>query len=112
MDHKLTDMKRTQSDKVALKEMYEPSVVGEGDDYSYNLNLHLGKEELEKLGISGLEVGTTVMITAEAKVTSFSEEEREEGTERRAELQIQKMDIVQDSGDAVKALYGDGATHG
>jgi len=102
----LTDLKRTVSDKKAVEEMYAIDGPG-GDDYSYGLNINLEAEELDKLEIGKLDVGQEVMITAMAKVTSFSENQNEKQTNRSAGLVIQKMDLVQGSGDVVKTLYGD-----
>lgn len=103
--HKLTDLKRTSSDKSAVTSLYE--APSDAEEYDYGLRISLGDEELEKLGIKKLEVGKKVMIAAVAEVIEFSENESDNGKRRRIELQIQKMDITQGSNNAIDVLYGD-----
>lgn len=82
--------------------------------YPWGLCLSLGKDELEKLGITALpKVGGEMMITAKATVKSTSAYETQgEGTDMRLELQITDMEIgqtenAQNTGRA-EALYGGG----
>ena len=65
--------------------------------YPYGLCLTLGKEELEKLGISALpKVGTEMTITAKAYVKmTRAYETQGEGKEMGIELQITDMGVGQ-----------------
>jgi len=65
--------------------------------YPYGLCISLGKEELEKLGITALpKVGSEMMITAKAIVKSTSAYDTQgEGQDMRVELQITDMGIGQ-----------------
>ena len=80
------------------REKSEPSEVAEYDrpEYPYGLCLHLGKDELEKLGISELpDVGTPVMISAKAFVKSTSAyNTQDDGKSMSAELQITDMEVM------------------
>lgn len=70
-----------------------------GEVYPWGLRLHLGEDELEKLGLSALpDVGTALHVTAVAEVVSASESRSRNGRgrerkERSVELQITKMDV-------------------
>jgi len=104
--HKLTDLKRTVDDRKATEALYAEPILEE--EYSYGLRLDLGQEELDKLGITILDVGQEVLITAMAVVNNVHESDSDDsGRKRSVGLQIQKMDIIQGSGDATKALYGE-----
>ena len=80
--------------------------------YPYGLCLSLGKDELEKLGITALpKVGGEMMIQAKATVKSTSAYETQgEGTDMRVELQITDMEIGQTDNarneNRAEALYG------
>lgn len=78
--------------------------------YPYGLCISLGKDELEKLGISALpKVGTEMMITAKAYVKmTRAYETQGEGEDMGIELQITDMEIGagKTQGDAAKSLYG------
>lgn len=69
----------------------------EGDEprYPYGLCLSLGKDELEKLGITALpKVGSEMMVTAKAYVKSTSAYETQgEGEKMSIELQITDMEL-------------------
>lgn len=78
--------------------------------YSYGLCLHLGKEELEKLGITALpEVGSEMMVHAMAYVKTVSARQNQDGDEMSLELQITDMALEgkQRDREAAKGLYGD-----
>lgn len=92
----LTDMKRTKADRKAQKEKYDTVSPGGGDDYPYGLSMHLGHEELTKLGLDKLpRVGDKLHLRAHAHVTSVSENHRDGGkSERRIELQLRKMEVA------------------
>ena len=80
--------------------------------YPYGLCISLGKDELEKLGITALpKVGGEMMIQAKAMVKSTSAYETQgEGTDMRVELQITDMEIGQTENarneNRAEALYG------
>ena len=88
--------------------------------YPYGLCISLGKEELEKLGITALpKVGGEMMITAKAVVKSTSAYDTQgEGTDMRVELQITDMDLGQtenaQNDNRASKLYGNtnGGTEG
>ena len=80
--------------------------------YPYGLCISLGKEELEKLGITALpKVGGEMMITAKAYVKATSAYETQGEADRMSvELQITDMSIGQTEGatnnDRATMLYG------
>lgn len=88
--------------------------------YPYGLCISLGKEELEKLGITALpKVGGEMMITAKAVVKSTSAYDTQgEGQDMRVELQITDMGLGQtddaQNNDRASKLYGNtnGGTDG
>lgn len=81
--------------------------------YPYGLCISLGKDELEKLGITSLPtVGAAMNVMARATVKSVSSYETQgEGADMRVELQITDLEIGQASGTtaAASALYGNNA---
>ncbi|HBV7426222.1 capsid staple protein [Citrobacter sp. Cb028] len=80
------------------------------DDYPWGLCISLDNETLSKLGVATPTVGGVVMIMAKAIVKSTSERQDDDGTYRRAELQITDMGIAPDSSEqqktAAQTLYG------
>lgn len=82
------------------------------DDYPWGLCISLDNETITKLGISTPAVGSVVMITAKAIVKLTSERQDDDGTYRRAELQITDMAVAPDSSEpqktAAETLYGNG----
>ena len=88
--------------------------------YPYGLCISLGKEELEKLGITALpKVGSEMMVTAKAVVKSVSAYDTQgEGQDMRVELQITDMGLGQtddaQNNDRASKLYGNtnGGTEG
>jgi hypothetical protein len=106
--------------KQAAKREEMPGAI-EADEprYPYGLCISLGKEELEKLGITALpKVGGEMMITAKAVVKSTSAYDTQGGTDMRVELQITDMDVGQtenaQNNDRASKLYGNtnGTTEG
>lgn len=107
--------------KQAVKREEMPGEI-EADEprYPYGLCISLGKEELEKLGITALpKVGGEMMITAKAVVKSTSAYDTQgQGQDMRVELQITDMDIGQtenaQNNDRASKLYGNtnGTTEG
>lgn len=86
----LTDMKRAKKDKKAQAKLAGPY---EGDDYPYGLEIRLGEDEMEKLGIDLPTVGGTVTITAKAKVKSAEVRNDGSGEKKNCCLQIQKLKV-------------------
>lgn len=89
----LVDMKRTKAERAADKKAC--NVPFSGEDYPYGLSIRLGRDELEKLGITTLpQVGEELELNAVAYVKSASEEQRDGGKkERRIELELRKMEL-------------------
>ncbi|MCK5604860.1 hypothetical protein KAR91_23420 [Candidatus Pacearchaeota archaeon] len=108
MPENLTDMKRTKAEK---KEGSETACCpGDQEDYPYGLRIHLNTEEIEKLGISLPEVGSTMVLIANAKVVSVRESADENGNDRNIEFQITEMELApykNDNTDHVKKLYSE-----
>lgn len=67
-----------------------PMPAGEGPRYPWNLSISLDQEQLDKLNVdySDWAVGDTFHLHALAKLTSKSENETQNGTRCRVELQI------------------------
>jgi hypothetical protein len=106
----LTSMKMSPEE---AKEEYgtcEPSAAN-APEYPYGLTLSLNDESMTQLGMSTLPaVGSKVMITAMATVTSTSSDSRQDGdTEQRVGLQITDMELGAAAGkSAADTLYGGG----
>jgi hypothetical protein len=89
-------------------ELDEPS-------YPYGLCIRLGKDELEKLGVTALpKVGSEMMISAKVFVKSVSSYQTQgAGNDTSMELQITDMEIGQTekatNEDRATALYGAGS---
>lgn len=86
----MVDMKRAPE-----KEEMPGEVEMDEPQYPYGLCIRLGKEELEKLGITALPaVGSEMMVNAKAFVKSTSAYETQgEGTDMSIELQITDMTL-------------------
>lgn len=86
--------------------------------FPYGTSLYLNDETLAKLGIDEMpDVGTTLLITAVAKVTGTSEREYEGGSHRTLDIQFTEMSLEegeeapepeekQTFDGAAKKLYG------
>lgn len=84
--------------------------VGDAPKYPYGLSLDLCDETMEKLGLTYLPtVGTEMMLTAVAKVTSTRAYAEQNGAEQSFCLQITKMEIKDPSASRSPAskLYMD-----
>lgn len=85
----MVDMRRTPAEKTEATQ-----AVNDAPDYPYGLSISLGKDELEKLGLTGdeVEVGDMLHLHALAKVTSVSKHDNDStGPDCRIELQITNM---------------------
>lgn len=98
----LVDMKMSKKE---AKEMTDPSP----DDlpaYPWGLSLHLGDDELEKLGVADLKAGEEVSIVCKATVTGSSSNQSLLGEHRSSiDLQITEMEIGNAPSDTTKTLY-------
>jgi hypothetical protein len=99
----MVDMKMSKKE---AKAEVEPSQDGL-PAYPWGLSLHLGDDEIQKLGAADLEAGDEVTITCKAKVTGCSSNENLLGESHNSmDLQITAMEIAGDGGNAVtKTLY-------
>lgn len=102
----LIDMKQSPSEKKA-----EEVGMDERPDYPYGLSLHLGKEQLEKLGIEGLpETGTPMLVMARVFVEQAGEHTTNgEQTERHITLQITEMSLSPEATkvSAAEKMFGE-----
>lgn len=104
----------------AKREEMPGAIEADEPRYPYGLCISLGKEELEKLGITALpKVGSEMMVTAKAVVKSVSAYDTQgEGQDMRVELQITDMGLGQtddaQNNDRASKLYGNtnGGTDG
>ena len=96
----------------AKREEMPGAIESDEPQYPYGLCISLGKEELEKLGITALpKVGGQMMITAKAFVKSTSAYDTQgQGQDMRVELQITDMDVGQtedaQNDNRASKLYG------
>lgn len=93
--------------KVSQQEQSKPAeVTADAPRYPWGLALNLDEQSLEKLGVGKLpDVGDEWYIVACCKVTSVSSNEHESGKYRSVGLQITKMGLEQEKGDAAGTLY-------
>ncbi len=92
---KMVSMMRSPEDR--RKDMGEPSpVTAIGPDYPWGLCIHLDKDELEKAGIKELpDVGSTVMIQVQAKVTQVRQSASDRpGSEEESSVDFQITDLA------------------
>lgn len=103
----LVDMKRTAEDKKKEAERYETEPGYGEDDYGYGLTIRLDNEMIEKLGIEPKTISaeTPVMIMAEGRVSEESANTYNGKTRRTLAIQIQKLAVAPNEGDAAKVLY-------
>ena len=100
--------------KAAEREEMPGEIEADEPRYPYGLCISLGKDELEKLGITALpKVGTEMMIMAKCYVKmTRAYETQGEGEDMGIELQITDMEIQgnqqQRNADASTMLYGSG----
>lgn len=92
-DPTMVSMERTKAEKKKAQERCEVAMPSDGPDYPWGLNLNLGKEELDKLGIKELPgVGDEFHIVAVCCVTRVSQSASKGGDEHMGvELQITHM---------------------
>lgn len=85
---KLTDMKRTKSERKTDMPAANKIV---GDDYGYGLRVRLDKNDIKKLGIDLPAVGDYFELEAVCCVTSVSQNESNGHADKSVELQIEQM---------------------
>lgn len=74
--------------------------------YPWGLCLHLGDDEIEKLGAGELKAGDEVSITCKAKVTGCSSNQSLLGQSHNSiDLQITEMEIAGGESAIAKTLY-------
>ncbi len=101
---RMIDMARDPEEvKKDLAPISMPSPDSAAPVYPYGLCISLGEKEIEKLGIDtdGCSVGDMIHLFAMAKVTSFSESERETADGRREnccriEMQITHLGLEEE----------------
>lgn len=88
----MIDLARPRPEPEKIK-ISEPSPAAGYDPYSYNLQITLNKEELDKLGldITQFKVGDDFDFAVQAKIRGVSQSEDQYGgqTEQRERLEIQ-----------------------
>lgn len=108
MATKLVNLARTP-EEIAEQQTACTPIAGNVPEYPYGTCITLNGDALDKLGLTRLPpVGSTVGITAVAKVSRVSETEMADGSaERCLELQITDMAIGKgaSSADASEKLY-------
>lgn len=94
----------------AEREEMPGAVEADEPQYPYGLCLHLGMDELEKLGMKQLpEVGATMMISAKAFVKSTSAYETQgDGKSMSVDLQITDMELGAEKKDPASVMYPQG----
>jgi hypothetical protein len=99
---KLVDLKRSKAEKKERQEAIKS--IPSGEDYSYGTRLHLGEDELEKLGHDeNPEVGTEHHMFVKGKVTHSTHDQDEGGDPRRSiTIQITHMSPLKQSGSDTK----------
>ncbi|PUB87074.1 MAG: hypothetical protein DBP02_02180 [gamma proteobacterium symbiont of Ctena orbiculata] len=97
----MANLKRSKSERETL--------VGEASSedelYPWGLRLHLEEPEIEKLGISEIDVGSILDISGKVKVTSYSKHEDDKESRRSIELQVTDLTLPAGEGLAER-LYG------
>lgn len=91
---KMVSMERTKAEKKKAEDRCT-AMPCDGPDFPWGLNLNLGKDELDKLGIDKLpDVGAEVCITAVCCVTRVSQSASQGGDDSKGvELQITSMAV-------------------
>lgn len=109
----MKSLKITAAERKEREKKYKdcaPCSIDGGDAYPYGTRLDLNNETMGKLDMDKLpRVGTTVLVTAKAKVIAVRENQREGGDkERSVELQITDMEFGDDetAEDAVRKAVG------
>ena len=100
---KFVDLKRSKKE---IKE--EISVSEEGPDYPWGTRMHLGDDELQKMGNPTAAVGEEFEFMAKARVRSISEHSDENRNERSMSIQITHIAMEEEEksdADTAKKLF-------
>lgn len=110
-DMKIVSMERTAAEKKAAEERCKVSPC-DTPDYPWGLNLNLGKEELDKLGLTELPaVGDEFHIYAVCCVTRVSQSASKGGDEHKGvELQITHMGAMLEDEAKPQTAYAKAAS--
>lgn len=105
----MSDLVNMAYTKAELKERNSPktspSYLGEAEKYPYGLNITLNEDQIKKLGIKLPKSGSMMSLHAQCKVVSVSSNDRANGgTDRRIELQMQKMCVEPGAMSAMDAM--------
>jgi len=94
---KLTNMKLSKGEQ---KELAKPS-FDDAPRYPWGLQLHLGDEDIGKLGLGEKlpGVGERMTLVADVKVTSVGENERE-GDDKNQSVELQITDMLLEAGES------------
>jgi len=104
----LVNMKISKEDRE--KERTPEMSEADGPEYPFGLRLHLDSNSLKKLGIENLpETGKEFGIEAKAKVVEVSQRADEEYTDKRMELQVTDMNLVDPDASTADRLFSGGA---
>lgn len=98
-------------DMKSKPEVEEKPGMVEADEprYPYGLCLHLGKDELEKLGVTALpDVGAKMMVHANGYVKSTSAYDTQgDGKSMTVEIQLTELEVVPGEGkSSAEIMYG------
>lgn len=106
---KLANMKRTPKEKRDRKKDMQPSSPMDSD-YHYGLRLHLGSEEMDKVGMkSNPKPGDVYEIHGHAKVTHAHESADENGTNRHVEMHFTHLGAKKSSDKSLREELEDAA---
>lgn len=89
----MANMKMT---KKRMREMGSPVSDSKRNHYPWGLNIHLEKEEMDKLSldIKDLNIGDSLDISGKAEITSISQNaDGEDNTSQNISLQITNLDV-------------------
>lgn len=105
-DMKIVSMERTKAEKKAAEERCK-AMPCDTPDYPWGLNINLGKEELDKLGMKDLPaVGDEMHIYAVCCVTRVSQSASKDGPDSKGvELQITHMGSMIEDEDKPQSAY-------
>lgn len=102
----MISLERTDAEIAEKKSEYAEG--GDMPKYPWGLEIRLEDEELEKLKLGMMPVGTEVTFIAKAAVTAVRENETEDGKDRCLTLQIRSMEFPgRDNSDEIaEKMYG------
>ncbi len=85
----------------------DSAVVDAPREDFFPLSLHLGEQEISKLGVSGASLGDEMVLVATVRVTSLSANEREGGKKfEHMTLDLTEGEIKAPKKDQANILFG------